>query len=51
MKRSIRAVITGSGTEPRSSKGYRPRATRISDQMIVKFMHHKRLTMDDLKLD
>jgi hypothetical protein len=42
---SIRAVTTGSGTEPSSNTGYRRRETRIPEQMIAKFMHHKRLTM------
>jgi hypothetical protein len=40
-----RAVTTDSGTEPSSSTAAAPRVTRIPDQMIVKFMHHKRLTI------
>jgi hypothetical protein len=50
MKRSIRAMTTGSGTEPSSSAQLSPRVTQVPGQMIVKFMHHKRLTMDKLKL-
>jgi hypothetical protein len=51
MKRSVRAVITGSGTEPSSSTVAPARATRIPDHTFVKFMHHNRLMMDELKLD
>jgi hypothetical protein len=46
----MRTVTTDSGTEPGSRTQLAPRVTRIADKMITKFIHHKRLMINEFKL-